>query len=479
MLPVIRSDEHLYTVPKFDLGKGDVKDFMNELNGFHEQFADCFHRSESREHFFNYMAGQFSELERKSIEPIALAIKDGNVRAMQRFVSDAQWDDNNIIAKYRNCVNDDLGSPDGALIFDESGFLKKGQDSIGVGRQYCGTAGKVDNCQVGVFAAYVSENGYALVDKRLFIPQQWFTDEYRARRKKCNLPEDTVFRTKPQLAAEMLQTIHEENTLPFKYVPGDSIYGISPEFIETVDTLPSITYLVSAPKNTLCWLKRPMSIAKQYRWGGKTKAKTVLTDTDSKPIAVSHLAKNINDYFWYRRQVSEGAKGPIVYEFTRRRVVLSAAGLPEKTVWLLIRRTIGDDPQYSFFISNASSSTRLKTLVWLSGMRWAIEQCFEETKSELGMDHYEVRKFMGWRHHILTCMLAHFFLWHLKIRMGKKAPSITLSQLRILLKLLLPMRKHSLDTLIEQVIWIQDRNHRAYLSHRKRRLRELNKDRTK
>ena len=421
MLPVIRSDEHLYTVPKFDLGKGDVKDFMNELNGFHEQFADCFHRSESREHFFNYMAGQFSELERKSIEPIALAIKDGNVRAMQRFVSDAQWDDNNIIAKYRNCVNDDLGSPDGALIFDESGFLKKGQDSIGVGRQYCGTAGKVDNCQVGVFAAYVSENGYALVDKRLFIPQQWFTDEYRARRKKCNLPEDTVFRTKPQLAAEMLQTIHEENTLPFKYVPGDSIYGISPEFIETVDTLPSITYLVSAPKNTLCWLKRPMSIAKQYRWGGKTKTKTVLTDTDSKPIAVSHLAKNINDYFWYRRQVSEGAKGPIVYEFTRRRVVLSAAGLPEKTVWLLIRRTIGDDPQYSFFISNASSSTRLKTLVWLSGMRWAIEQCFEETKSELGMDHYEVRKFMGWRHHILTCMLAHFFLWHLKIRMGKKS----------------------------------------------------------
>ena len=123
MLPDIRKDEHLYTVPKFDLGKGDVKDFMNELRGFHEQFADCFHRSESREHFFNYMTGQFSELERKSIEPIALAVKDGNVRAMQRFVSIAQWDDDNIIDKYRNCVNDDLGSPEGALVFDESGFL--------------------------------------------------------------------------------------------------------------------------------------------------------------------------------------------------------------------------------------------------------------------------------------------------------------------------------------------------------------------
>ncbi len=152
---------------------------------------------------------------------------------------------------------------------------------------------------------------------------------------------------------------------------------------------------------------------------------------------------------------------------------LLSTGLPQKTVWLLIRRTLGDDPQYSYFISNSSSSTRLKTLVWLSGLRWAIEQCFEESKTELGMDHYEVRKFIGWHHHILTCLLAHFFLWHLKIRMGKKAPSITLSHLRVLLKLLLPMIKHTLETLIEQVVWIQNRNHRANLSHRRRQLRKL------
>jgi SRSO17 transposase len=421
MLPVTRRDEHLYSVPKFDIDKGDVKDFINELRGFHEQFADCFHRSESREHFFNYMAGQFSELERKSIEPIALAVEDGNVRAMQRFVSVAQWDDENILSKYRNCANDDLGNANGALIFDESCFLKKGQDSIGVGRQYCGTAGKVDNCQVGVFAGYVSENGYALIDKRLFIPEQWFTDEYRGRRERCNLPEDIAFRTKPQLAVEMLQAIHEEETLPFKYVLSDTIYGESPEFIEAVEALPGVTYMVSVTKSTRCWLKRPMTIAKKYRWGGKVRTKTVLADKNSKPMRVDELAKNINDYFWYRRQVSEGTKGPIVYEFTRRQVALSVAGLPEKTVWLLIRRTIGDDPQYSFFISNAASNTRLKTLVWLSGLRWAIEQCFEETKTELGMDHYEVRKFRGWHHHMLTCLLAHFFLWHLKIRMGKKS----------------------------------------------------------
>jgi len=421
MLPVTRSNEYLYPVPKFDLSKGDIVGFMNELKGFHEQFSDCFLRSESRQHFFNYMVGQFSDLERKSIEPIALAVKNGNVRALQRFVSDAPWDENNMISKYRSFVNDDLGSPDGALIFDESGFVKKGQDSIGVARQYCGTIGKVDNCQVGVFAAYVSEHGYALLDKKLFIPEQWFTDNYRVRRQKCDLPENATFQSKPTLAVEMLKKISAEKVLPFKYVLGDSIYGVSPEFIKAVEALPGITYFVSVTKSTQCWLKRPMTIAKQYRWGGETRTKTVLADTASKPMSVEELGKNINDYFWYRREVSEGTKGPIVYEFTRRRIIVSAAGLPQRTVWLLIRRTIGNDPQYSYFISNASTSTRLKVLVWLSGLRWAIEQCFEETKTELGMDHYEVRKFTGWHHHILTCMLAHFFLWHLKIRMGKKS----------------------------------------------------------
>ena len=141
------------------------------------------------------------------------------------------------------------------------------------------------------------------------------------------------------------------------------------------------------------------------------------------PTSFKTLISGINDFFWYRRTVSEGTKGPIEYEFTKRRVILAHQGLPLKTVWLLARRTLGEDPQYSYFISNAPVSTRLEKFVWLSGLRWSIEQCFEETKTELGMDQYEVRKFPGWHHHILTCMLAHYFLWHLKIRLGKKSSS--------------------------------------------------------
>ena len=138
---------------------------------------------------------------------------------------------------------------------------------------------------------------------------------------------------------------------------------------------------------------------------------------------MAELAKSLNDYFWYKRTVSEGTKGPIEYEFSKRQVTIAKNGLPWKSVWLIMRRTLDKTPKFSFFISNASTSIKLNTFVWLSGLRWAIEQCFEETKSELGMNHYEVRKYQGWHHHILTCMLGHFFLWHLKIRLGKKSSS--------------------------------------------------------
>jgi SRSO17 transposase len=421
MLPEIRSQEHLFSVPKFTITKGDVKDLLHELTGFHEVFSDCFHRSESRGHFFRYMVGQFSELERKSIEPIALNVEDGNVRPMQRFISDAEWDDDKILNKYHYLVNEDMGTADGVLILDETGFIKKGNDSIGVSRQYCGSIGKVDNCQVGVFTAYASPFGYAFLDKRLFIPEKWFSDDYKARRKKCKLPQNIEFKTKPQLAIEMFNNIVEEQIIPFKYVLGDSLYGSSPEFIEAVESCVGVTYFVEVPSDTRCWLKRPITRQKQYKYKGEIRLKTVLEKTEKKPIAVSTLATNINDFFWYRRKVSEGTKGPIGYEFTKRRIILSRNDLPQKTLWLIIRRTIGDQPVYKYYLSNAPTSARLSLFVWLSGIRWAIEQCFEETKSELGMDHYEVRKYNGWHHHVLTSMLAHFFLWHLKIRLGKKS----------------------------------------------------------
>jgi SRSO17 transposase len=408
-------------VPKFTLEKGDVEGFINELKGFHEEFQDCFLRSEPRENFFQYMVGQFSELERKSIEPIALNVQDGKVRSMQRFVSDVTWDEEKMLHKYRSMINEDMGDPNGVLIFDETGFPKKGTDSVGVARQYCGSVGKVENCQVGVFAAYASPHGYALLDKRLFIPEKWFTKDYAAKMKKCEVPEEVEFKSKAQLAAEMFRELQNQETLPFKYVVVDSMYGNSDEFMDAVESRAGTIYFASIHWDTLCWLQRPITRKKQYKYHGEIRFKEVVEKTQKRPITVETLAKNINDFFWYRYKVSEGTKGPIEYEFTKRQVTLSKNGLPKKTAWLVIKRTIEDNPTYDYFISNAPLSTRLKTFAWLSGIRWAIEQCFEETKSELGMDQYEVRKHQGWNHHMLTCILAHFFLWHLKIRLGKKS----------------------------------------------------------
>jgi len=421
MLPRCRCLDEPYGVPKFSLVEHDVKVLADQLREFLAEFEECFSRSEPRENLHRYLVGQFSQIERKSIEPIALRVEGGEVRSMQRFISDVVWDETALIKKHQELVGNDMGDPAGVLIFDESGCVKKGEDSAGVTRQYCGSLGKVENCQVGVFAAYASPQGYALLDAELFVPETWFEESHKDKRKKCGFPEGLAFKTKPQLAVQMLERVEKSEALCFKYVVADSVYGSSPDFIGAIEQRIGLTYFVSVPGDTLCWMQQPSVREKSYKHKGQIKKKTYVLPDEKKPIKVSHFAKSLHGIFWYRRRVSEGTKGPIEYEFTKRRVVLCRDGLPAKTVWLVIKRTIGNSPSYSFYISNAPTGTRLKTFVWLSGIRWAIEQCFEETKTELGMDHYEVRKYPGWRHHMFSCILAHFFLWHMRIRLGEKS----------------------------------------------------------
>lgn len=424
MLPACRTESEDFAIPTFEVVPSDVEGFMEELWEFQATFHDCFARSEPRAHFFDYMVGQLSQLERKSIEPMALQVEGGTIRGMQRFLSEVVWDEEQMRWNYQQLVAEEMGDPAGVLMFDETGFVKKGKDSIGVARQYCGPLGKVENCQVGVFAGYASRYGYALVDKRLFLPEVWWTDAYATRRTRCNMPAALTFQSKPQLAAAMLQAIAQEGLLPFKYIVADCLYGNSPTFLDAIDACVGITALVAIPSETRCWLQRPQTEEKRYRYKGEARSKRMVVAPDSAPSMVATLATRLPASSWYRRQVSEGTKGPIEYEFARQRVTLCKDGLPERTVWLVIKRTLGAEPSYAYAISNAPASTPLRTFVWLSGLRWAVEQCFEESKTELGMDHYEVRKYAGWHHHMLMTMLAHFFLWHLKLRLGKKSPRI-------------------------------------------------------
>jgi SRSO17 transposase len=282
----------------------------------------------------------------------------------------------------------------------------------------------VENCQVGVFAGYASRQGYALVDKRLFLPEVWWTDAYAARRTKCHVPDELTFQSKPQLAAAMLQAIAQEGLLPFKYVVADCLYGNSPDFLDAIDVCVGITALVAISSETRCWRQRPQTEEKTYKYKQEARVKRVVVDARPAADTVAAVAARLPASRWYQRTVSEGTKGPIAYAFARQRVTLCKEGLPERTVWLVIKRTMGAKPEYSYYISNAPVSTPWRLLVWLSGVRWAIEQCFEESKTELGMDHYEIRKYGGWHHHMLTTMLAHFFLWHLKLRLGKKSSGV-------------------------------------------------------
>lgn len=257
----------------------------------------------------------------------------------------------------------------------------------------------------------------------MFFPEAWFTEPYTRRRTLGKVPPDLRFQTKPQLAAQMLHTLHAESVVPFKYVVADSLYGQSPEFLAAVEQHLDLVYFVAIPADTRCWLQGPVLATHQYRYKGELRSKRQVTIKNSVPPSVETVAHRIPDWCWYRRTVSEGTQGAITYEFTKRRVTLCRDGLPDRTVWLVMKRSLGEQPTYRYYISNAPLSSRLPLFVWLSGVRWAIEQCFEEAKTELGMDHYEVRKYPGWHHHMLTCMLAHFFLWHLKIRLGKKSAS--------------------------------------------------------
>ena len=422
MLPDIRTQDAAFSIPTFDLVPSDVEGFMDELREFQSAFHDCFARSEPREHFFDYMVGQFSKLERKSIEPMALAVEGGNIRGMQRLISEVTWDEAHMLWTYHHLVADDLGDPAGVLMFDESGFVKKGKESAGVARQYCGSLGKVENCQVGVFAAYASRHGYAFLDQRLFLPEAWWSEVYAERRATCQVPEERGFQSKPQLAATMVRAIAAEGLVPFTYVVADCLYGHSPDFLDALDACVGVTALVAIPSETRCWLHAPQSEDKTYTYKGEVRSKRVVLESTPAPSTGADLAASLPASRWYRRKVSEGTKGPIAYECARQRVTLCKDGLPDRTVWLVIKRTLGAEPSYSYAISNAPVSTPLSLFVWLSGVRWAVEQCFEEGKTELGMAHDEVRQYPGWHHHMVTTMVAHFFLWRLKVRLGKKSP---------------------------------------------------------
>lgn len=220
----------------------------------------------------------------------------------------------------------------------------------------------------------------------------------------------------------MWQALAHEGLRPFKFLVADCLYGNSPDFLDAIDACVGVTAFVAIPSETRCGFQRPQTAEHTYRYKGEARAKRVVVATVPDACPVAAVAEDLPAARWSRRTVSAGTKGPIEYAFARQRVTLCKEGLLGRSVWLVIKRPVGADPAYSYAIRNAPASTPLSPLVWLSGVRWAMEQCFAESKTALGMDHYESRQYAGWHQHMLMTMLAHFFLWHLKLKLGKKSP---------------------------------------------------------
>jgi len=410
--------------PLINLAPRDVTALADELLAYHAHFAPLFQRAEQRQWALTYLHGQLLDLERKSIEPMALALADGNVQAMQQFISLGAWDDARVLQTHQHLVADTLGDREtGVLIIDGCDFPKQGTQSVGVARQWCGALGKVANCQASVVACYASQHGYTLLDRRLYMPEKWFTPAYQGRRDTCGVPADLTFQTQPQLAWELIQTLHARQVVPFAWVIGDEHFGNNPVLLDRI-TAAQLRYLMEVPHNTLVWRERPATAvpAPSGKKGRRPQRPRRLADAPA-PTRVDDVASD-GALHWRYYQIQEGAKGPLVAAFACVRVVAVRDGLPGSDQWLLLRRSLGERPQLKTYLSNAPATTPQATLVGKSGMRWPVEASILECKSELGMDHYEVRGWVGWHHHITMTLLAHHFLVRQRCLLGKKIGGI-------------------------------------------------------
>jgi SRSO17 transposase len=337
--------------------------------------GERFTRSEPRTRALGYVRGLLSSTQRKNGWQLAEHLGDPTPDGVQHLLARAGWGADAVRDDLTGYVVEHLGHPDGVLVVDETGFLKKGALSVGVGRQYSGTAGRIENCQIGVFLGYVTSKGRALIDRALYLPKEWAADT--SRRKRAGVPKGVAFAAKIALARQMVDRAVGAG-VPAKWVTADAVYGSDYHFRAALEGH-GLGYVVGVRTDFSAWVG-----------GRQVRAKALLSEVPADG--------------WHRLSCGDGSKGPRTYDWA-----LLRTNCPEPdtcTRWLLIRRNVSDPSEVAYFACGGPPTTTLAELVRVAGTRWAIEDLFELAKGDCGLDEYEVRSWVGWHRHVTLSLLA-------------------------------------------------------------------------
>jgi SRSO17 transposase len=387
-----------------EVGASTVRGCRRRLTGFLQRYLPLFYRSEQREHARLVIEGRLSRLERKTCEPIA---RQAGVqrKPVQQFVGGGKWDDEAVMEEVRRHVAEEFDDPNATFVLDGSAFPKKGTESCGVQRQWCGRLGKVDNCQVGVFLACVSQGRVGPLGRRLYLPEEWAHSPQR--RRKCHVPSGVRFAEKWQLALKLLQ---QARGVPHGWVVADDEFGRVNEFRAKLRQRRQ-RYVLDVPCNTLIrvWASEPSAAKTKGKKKARRRRKPAWIRADA--WAAQQPASR-----WQRIEVRPGEKGPLVVE-TLHAVVETKGKARER---LTVIRTVEAQSKTHYTMSNAAERVSVEEIVWAHDDRHRIEDMFQLGNGDVGLDHYEVRSWVGWHHHMTLSLLALWFLVLEQHRVKKK-----------------------------------------------------------
>lgn len=365
-----------------------VKQWSGHLEQLGERIGGCFSRCDLHARAQAYLSGLLGPVERKNSWQLAEQVGAATPHGFQRLLGRARWDADALRDEVQRYAAEHLLAKGeaGVLIVDETGFLKKGNKSVGVQRQYSGTAGRIENCQVGVFLGLVGSRGRALIDRELYLPKVWCEDADRLR--EAGVPEEVTFATKPQLARDMIRRALDHGLRP-KWVLGDEVYGSDSKTRRFLESRGQ-PYVLAVSSQQRLWVNGS---------GGLSQRR------------VDAIASDLDDQQWHRISIAQGSKGPRVYDWAA-----GSFGVPiehergELHRWLLIRRSVTNPDDRAYYLCAAPPEVAPQALAIAAGQRWAIETCIQTAKQEAGLDEYEVRSWTGWHRHITLSMLALAFL---------------------------------------------------------------------